>query len=94
MKTIRFFAVAALAAASTFSVQADEADGSQYSIRFNSARSAADVRAEAMNPVRISNGGTGFIGVTNSGISRQAVKAEAAQSARAGQTSRGEIGPM
>lgn len=93
MTTFRFFAVAALAAA-TLSVQADEADSSQYSIRFNAARSAADVRTEAMNPVRISNGGTGFIGITNSGISRQAVKAEAAQSARAGQTSRGEIGTM
>ena len=91
MKTNRLLALATLAAVTAFSAHADEADGSQYSIKYNSTRSVAEVRAEAANPVRISNGGTGFIGLTNSSVSSAAVKAQAA---RAGQTSKGEIGLM
>ena len=94
MKINRLLALATLAAVTAFSAHADEADGSQYSIKFNSTRSVAEVRAEAANPIRISNGGTGFIGLTNSSVSSATVKAEAAQSARAGQTSKGEIGLM
>ena len=97
MNTQRFFSLATVAAFSTlaaFGVHADEADGSQYSIKTTSVRSAAEVRAEALSPVRISNGGTGFIGVTDSGARSAAAKAQTAQSARAGQTSKGEIGVM
>lgn len=93
MKTTKLFAVTALATLA-FAAHANEAGGSQYSIQFNSMRASADVRAEALNPVRISNGGTGFIGVTNSGTSPAAVKAEAVKAVRAGQTSKGEIGLM
>jgi hypothetical protein len=94
MKTSRLLALATLAAAAAFGAHADEADGSQYAVNVVSSRTAAEVRAEAMNPVRISNGGTGFIGLTASNLNPATVKAQGARSARAGQTSRGEIGLM
>jgi hypothetical protein len=94
MNARNILAIAALAAFSTLSAHADEADGSQYPITIKSTRAAADVKAEAMNPVRISNGGTGYIGLTNSAVSAQEVRAQAIQAARSGQTSRGEIGGM
>ena len=93
MKAIHLPLVAALAL-SGFSALADEADSSQYALKFNSVRTAAEVKAEARNPVRITNGGTGFIGLTRSTTSSEAVKAEGATSARSGMTARGEFGPM
>ena len=90
MKTTQLFAISAFAFAA-FGAHADEADGSQYGVKAQSTRSVAEVRAEAMNPVRISNGGTGYIGLTNSSVTADAVKAQAVQSARAGMTSRGEM---
>jgi len=92
--TQRVLAIATLATLSAFSAHADEADGSQYGIQVQSTRSADEVRAEARNPVRISNGGTGVIGLTDSRSSAQAIRAEGALEARAGNTPRGEIGPM
>jgi hypothetical protein len=92
--THRIFAVAAFAALGTSFAHADEADGSQYGIQVQSSRSAADVRAEARNPIRITNGGTGVMDLTESRSSAQAVRQQAAQEARAGNTSRGEIGLM
>jgi len=94
MKTTHLFAITAFAAFAAVGAHADEADGSQYATKVMSSRSAAEVRAEARNPVRITNGGTGYIGLTNSATSSAAVKAEGAQSARAGATSKGEIGYM
>ena len=94
MKASSLLALATLAAAASFGAHADEADGSQYATKVISTRSAAEVRAEAMNPVRISNGGTGFIGLTQSATTPAAVKAQGAQAARAGETSKGEIGLM
>ena len=91
MKNFSLLAIATAAILSSVAAHADEADGSQNVIRVMSTRSAAEVRAEAVNPVHVSNGGTGFIGVLNSGVSADAVKAQAIQSARTGQTSRGEM---
>jgi hypothetical protein len=93
-RTTRLIAITAFAALSGFAAHADEADGSQRALSFTSTRSAAEVKAEAAMPVRITNGGTGFIGVTQSGVSRDSVKAQAAMAARSGQTSRGEVGLM
>ena len=94
MKTSCLLALATLAATAAFGVHADEADGSQHGAKVMSTRSAAEVRAEALNPVRISNGGTGFVGLSNSAVSPDSVKAQGAQAARAGETSKGEIGLM
>ena len=94
MKTNQLFAVAALATLAAFGAHADEADGSQKALQFSSTRSVAEVRAEAMTPNKISNGSTGFVGVTRSGVDRTAVRAEAVSALRNGQISQGEIGSM
>ena len=92
--TTRLIALAAFATLSTFAAHADEADGSERALTFNSTRSVAEVRAEALMPEHITNGGTGFVGVTNSVVTREAVKAQAVAALRAGRISQGEIGLM
>ena len=94
MKRHQTALIAAVCGLFAFAAQADEADGSQHAIQFSSTRAAAEVKAEARNPERISNGGTGYIGLTRSTVSSEAVKAEAARSARNGRTSKGEVGLM
>lgn len=92
--TIRTVLVSAFAALGAFAAHADEADGSQYALSFNSTRSVAEVKAEASMPVRISNGGTGFIGVTNSARTRAAIRDEAVAALRNGRIPRGEASTM
>lgn len=92
--TSRILAVSALALLSSFTAHADEADGSDRALAFTSSRSVAEVRAEATMPLKISNGGTGVIGVTNSEVSRAEVRAQAAAAVRDGRISQGEIGLM
>ena len=96
MKTTKLFAVAALSAFAAFGAHADEADGSQFSVTVTSTRSAAEVKAEALNPIKIkiSNGSTGFVGVTQSGLQRDAVRAQAISALRNGEIPQGEIGYM
>ncbi len=95
MKTLRLLALATLSGLAAFGASADEADGSDRALNATSTRSAAEVRAEARNPVRITNGGTGILQVdATTATSRDAVRAQAEQSARAGTTSRGEFAPM
>jgi hypothetical protein len=94
MKTTQLFAVAAFSTLAAFGARADEADGSQFAVQFNSTRSVAEVRAEALTPVKISNGSTGFVGVTNSGLERSAVRAKAIAALRNGEIPQGEIGYM
>ena len=94
MKTTRLIAISAFAALCTFAAHASEADGSERSLVFTSARSAAEVQAEAAMPVRITNGGTGFIGVTSSAFSRDTVRLQAVSAVRSGNIPHGEIGTM
>ena len=95
MKTsTRLIAISAFASLSALAAHADQADGSQRALTFNSTRSAAEVRAEARMPVHITNGGTGFVGVMNSAVTREAVKEQAAAALRSGRISHGEIGLM
>ena len=94
MKTTQLFAVAAFSTLAAFGAHADEADGSQFAVQFNSTRSVAEVRAEALNPVKISNGSPGFVGVTNSGLERSVVRAKAIAALRNGEIPQGEIGYM
>ena len=91
MKTTKIFAVAAFATLAAFGAHADEADSSQFALQFNSTRSVAEVRAEALNPVKISNGSTGFIGLTKSGLDRSTVRAEAVSALRKGEIAQGEM---
>lgn len=92
--TTRLIAISAFAALSGFAAHADEADGSERVLTFSSTRSVAEVRTEAAMPVHITNGGTGFIGVTSSATTRAEVRSEAAAALRAGRISQGEIGLM
>ena len=99
MNTKHLFGITTLAAAISFSAfsahaASGEVEGPLAPAPFQSTRSVADVRAEAMNPVRISNGGTGFIGLTQSTLTPEAVRAQARQSVRDGQFSKGELGLM
>ena len=94
MKTARILAVTALSAFAAFGAHADEADGSQFSIKVESQRSRAEVQAEARNPVRISNGSTGAHAVTQSGVDRAEVRAQAAAAVRNGTIPQGELGMM
>ena len=94
MKTAKLFALAALSAFAAFGAHADEADASQFSAAITSTRSAAEVRTEALSPIKISNGSTGFVGVTQSGLQRDAVRAQAISTLRNGEIPQGEIGYM
>jgi hypothetical protein len=91
MNSRHFAAIAALGAVSLMSAHADEADGSQHVLRFNSTISSAQVKAQARHAEKISNGGTGFIGVTQSGLSREQVRTAAIEAQRQGQLPRGEM---
>lgn len=94
MKTTKLFAVAALSAFAAFGAHADEADGSQFAANVTSTRSVAEVKAEALTPIKISNGSTGFIGVTNSGLDRSTVRSQAVSALRNGEIPKGEMGYM
>lgn len=94
MKTARILAVTALSALAAFGAQADEADGSQFAIKADSQRSRAEVQAEARNPVKISNGSTGVMEVSASGLERAEVRAQAAAALRAGEIPQGELSLM
>ena len=94
MKTTKLLAVAALSAFAAFGAHADEPDASQFSVTVTSARSAAEVKAEALNPIKISNGSTGFVGVTQSGLQRDTVRTQAISALLNGEIPQGEIGYM
>lgn len=91
MNAKQFAAVAALSAISVIPAHADEADGSQYALNFSSSSSSAQVKAQARHADKISNGGTGFIGVTKSGLSREQVRMAAIEAQRQGRIPRGEM---
>ena len=91
MNTSKLFAVAAISTLATFGAHADEADGSQLPHGVTKGRSVAEVRTEALTPLKISNGSTGFHGLTQSARTAQSVRMDGAVAARTGMTSRGEI---
>ena len=54
-KTARFLSVAAVAAFAAFGAHADEADGSQFALKFDTNRTRAEVAAEAVVEARTHN---------------------------------------
>ncbi|MFC5497733.1 DUF4148 domain-containing protein [Caenimonas terrae] len=90
----QLLSIIALAFLSAAGAHADEADTSQFGIRFNSTRSAAEVATEAHMAPHITNGGTGFIGVTRSGVTPAAVRAQTLAALRAGTVPHGEAAAM
>lgn len=93
-RTARLIALCSFATLSAFAAHAEQAEGPERALKFTSTRSVAEVRSEATMPVRITNASTGFIGVTNSVVSREAIKAQAAEAVRSGRISQGEISLM
>ena len=70
------------------------ANAPEFATPFVSTAAAANVNAGALMPVRITNGSTGFIGVTQSSVSRASVREELIMAVRSGQISRGEASWM
>ena len=99
MNTSRFITVATLAALSavaSVAVHADEADGSQYGINFNSTRTRAEVKAEAVAAVGDRRQELAALGASavHSQASRATVRAETVQAQRLGKIPAGEASSM
>ncbi|MBC5785122.1 DUF4148 domain-containing protein [Ramlibacter sp. USB13] len=88
------FAAAAIAAAVSGVARADEADASQFAIKFDGQRTRAEVMAEAARvPAARSQepAGSRVLVAPTSNVSVQAVRAEAAQALRLGKIPSGEL---
>lgn len=95
--TARILAISALSIFSSFAATAAQGEGAnapEFATPFMSTASSADVKAGALMPVDISNGSTGFIGVTNSGLDRATVRNQAEIAFRNGETTHGEASWM
>ena len=95
-KTARFLSITAVAAFSAFGAHADEADGSQFALKFDTNRTRAEVAAEAATVAKtrsIEPAGSRVV-TYQSTADRAAVRAAAADAVRTGQISSGEIGSM
>ena len=55
-KTARFLSIAAVSAFASFGAHADEADGSQFALKFDTNRTRAEVQAEAVRTGKIPSG--------------------------------------
>ncbi|WP_298211681.1 DUF4148 domain-containing protein [Acidovorax sp.] len=95
-KTARFLSLAAVAAFASFGAMADEADGSQFALQFDTNRTRAEVAAEASTVAQTrSQEPAGSRVVTYSSTAdRSAVRALAAEAVRTGQIPSGEIGTI
>ncbi|KQT13274.1 DUF4148 domain-containing protein [Ramlibacter sp. Leaf400] len=95
MNTKALFAIAALAAAASTGVRADEADASQYVISFEGSRTRAEVQAEAAQVARnrsIEPAGSRVADPIRSTVDAQVLRAQAAEAVRLGRISHGETG--
>jgi hypothetical protein len=93
-KTARFLSVAAVAAFASFGAYADEADGSQFPLKFETNRTRAEVQAEAATVAQTRSqepAGSRVVTYTST-ADRAAVRAQAAEAVRTGQIPHGEIG--
>jgi hypothetical protein len=88
------FATLAIAAAATGVARADEADASQFALKFEGNRTRAAVMAEAatVSATRsIEPNGSRVAALPKSSLAVQTVRAEAAQALRLGQIPSGEL---
>lgn len=95
--TSRILAASALSFLASFGAHAAQGEGAnapEFAPAFVSTASQTDVKAGALMPLHITNGGTGFIGLTQSGVSSASVREEAAMAVRSGRISRGEASWM
>ncbi|MDB5941582.1 MAG: hypothetical protein JWQ13_1148 [Ramlibacter sp.] len=97
MNAKALLAIAAFAAAASAGARADEADGSQYALKFEGTRTRAEVMAEAatVSATRSTEpAGSRVAAQPRSGVDAKAVRAEAARALRLGQIPSGESGRM
>lgn len=94
MQISKLLTITVFATFASFGAYADEANGTDRALQFTSTRTAAEVRAEALNPIKISNGSTGVFSLEGSSVDRMALRKETLMALREGKTSHGEIGPM
>jgi hypothetical protein len=90
-----FIAVATIAAAASGVARADEADASQYVIKFEGNRTRAEVMAEAATVAKNAStepASSRVIPAMKSSVDVKTVRAQAAEALRLGQISYGEIG--
>ena len=88
------FATLAIAAAATGVARADEADASQFALKFEGNRTRAEVMAEAatVSATRSTEpNGSRVAALPKSSLAVQSVRAEAAQALRLGQIPSGEL---
>jgi hypothetical protein len=97
MNSKALLAVAAFAAVASMGARADEADGSQYALKFDGARTRAELMAEAATvPATRSTepAGSRVAAALQSTVDVKTVRAQAAQALKLGQISYGEAGRM
>jgi hypothetical protein len=97
MNSKSILAIAAFAAIASTGVRADEADGSQFAVKFEGNRTRAEVLAEARNvPATrsLEPAGSRVAAPLKSSVDAKLVRAQAAEAVRLGQISYGEIGNM
>jgi hypothetical protein len=94
-KTARFLSLAAVAAFVSFGAQADEADSSQFALKFDTNRTRAEVQADAAvaQTRSIEPAGSRVVTYTST-ADRAAVRAQAAEALRTGQIPSGEFSAM
>lgn len=95
MNTKSILAIAAFAAAAATGAHADEADASQFAVKFEGSRTRAEVMAEAAKvPSTRSTepAGSRVAAPLKSTVDAKVLRAQAAEAVRLGQISSGEIG--
>lgn len=95
MNSKTLLAIAALAVVASTGVRADEADGSQYAVKFEGNRTRAEVQAEAVKVAAtrsVEPAGSRVAAPLKSTADSQALRAQAAEAVRLGQISYGEVG--
>ena len=95
MNSKAILTIAAFAAVASTGVRADEADASQYVVKFEGTRTRAEMKAEAatVSATRSTEpAGSRVAAPLKSTVDAKLVRAQAAEAVRLGQISSGEVG--
>jgi hypothetical protein len=95
MNTKSILAIAAFAAAAATGAHADEADASQFAVKFEGSRTRAEVMAEAAKVAStrgVEPAGSRIAAPLKSTVDAKVLRAQAAEAVRLGQIPSGEIG--
>jgi CMP-2-keto-3-deoxyoctulosonic acid synthetase len=95
MNSKTLLAIAALAVVASTGARADEADASQYAVKFEGNRTRAEVQAEAANVAATRStepNGSRVAAPLKSTVDSRVLRAQAAEAVRLGQISYGEVG--